>query len=198
MSARVLNPPAARARRVALVLSGIAVAFAFAFGFMIRRWYAMSTHGFIGTFDGEEEASVIFTMLGALVFLLVAMLLRIFASICELLWLERAWSNLPESMRRIGPIEKVEPIHIFGIAFIPVVAWFWKLALVRRVSSSLEEVRKEVPFRAAVPRRLGTTAVILGWFPPLNVYLAPFLWEMFARRIDVVCLEMAALQRPAE
>jgi hypothetical protein len=29
-------------------------------------------------------------------------------------------------------------------------------------------------------------AVIVGWVPGLNVYLAPFLWEMFATRMDVV------------
>jgi hypothetical protein len=192
---RIVNPPAERARRIALVLSGIAVCFAFGFGFLIRRWYATASHGFIATFTGEEDGAVILTMLGALVLLLIAMLLRIFASICELMWLERAWSMLPASMRRVGPIENVTTVHIFGIAFIPVVAWFWKLALVRKVSFGLEEIRKEIPFRAAVPRRLGTTAVILGWFPPLNVYLAPFLWEMFARRIDIVCLEMAALDQ---
>lgn len=188
----IVNPPAQRARRIALVLSGIAVAFAFAFGFAIRRWYATS-HGVLATFDGYEEASVLFTLVGALLLLLIAIVLRILAGICELMWLERTWSNLPITMRRIGPIENVTTIHIFGIAFIPVVAWFWKFALVRRVSTSLEEVRKTIPFRAPVPRTLGTTAVILGWFPPLNVYLAPFLWEMFARRIDVVCLEMAEL-----
>ena len=193
-----MNPPASRVRRIALVLSGIAIIFAFGFGFLIRRWYAISTQGFWATIFGEEEAVVLFTMLGALVLLLIAVVLRILASICELMWLERAWSNLPASMRAIGPIKKVETVHIFGIAFIPVVAWFWKLALVRKVSSSLEEIRKDVPFRAAVPRGLGTTAVILGWFPPLNVYLAPFLWEMFARRIDVIMLEMATSTSSAQ
>lgn len=188
----MINPPAQRVRRIALVLSGIAVLFAFGFGFMIRKWYA-TQHGVLASFDGYEDAGVIFTLLGALILLLIAMLLRMLAAICELMWLERTWSNLPITMRRIGPIENVTTVHIFGIAFIPVVAWFWKLALVRRVSSSLEEVRATIPFRASVPRGLGVTAVILGWFPPLNVYLAPFLWEMFARRIDVVCLEMAEI-----
>jgi hypothetical protein len=40
------------------------------------------------------------------------------------------------------------------------------------------------------------TAVILGWFPGLNIYLAPFLWEMFARRIDIVYLELARTPSP--
>jgi hypothetical protein len=30
--------------------------------------------------------------------------------------------------------------------------------------------------------------------PGLNVYLAPFLWEMFATRIDRVCGEMLSAQ----
>lgn len=185
-----LKPPAARARRAALVLSGVAVAFAFAFGFFIRRWYA-EAHGELSLDAGP--AAALLTLLAALVLLLVAMLLRIFAGLCELVWLERTWSNLPQEHRRVGPFEEVTPIHIFGFAFIPVVAWFWKLALVSAVAKSLELVRRDVPFRAPVPRRLGVTACVLGWLPPLNLYLAPFLWEMFARRIDVVCLELTSL-----
>jgi len=186
-----INPPAERARKAALVLSGIAVAFAFAFGFAIRHWYAMIHGELAATLDGTGEAALY--LVGALLLLLVAVLLRIFAGICELVWLERTWSNLPAEHRRVGPIENVTPVHIFGIAFIPVVAWFWKLALVSAVARSLELVRKDRPFRAAVPRRLGITACVFGWLPPLNLYLAPFLWEMFARRIDVVCFELAAL-----
>ena len=172
-----------------MILSAIAVCFAFAFGFAIRHWYAMIHGELAATLDGTGEAALY--LVGALLLLLVAVLLRIFAGICELVWLERTWSNLPAEHRRVGPIENVTPVHIFGIAFIPVVAWFWKLALVSAVAKSLELVRKDHPFRAAVPRRLGITACIFGWLPPLNLYLAPFVWEMFARRIDVVCLELA-------
>ncbi|HEY1955419.1 MAG TPA: hypothetical protein VGH28_07395 [Polyangiaceae bacterium] len=188
-----IQPPAARARKTAMVLSAIAVAFAIAFGFAIRSWFAMVHGEVVSTLDGDGFAALY--LVGALLLLLIAVLLRIFAGICELVWLERTWSNLPAEHRRVGPIENVTPVHIFGIAFIPVVAWFWKLALISAVANSLELVRKDLPFRAAVPRRLGVTACILGWLPPLNLYLAPFLWEMFARRIDVVCLELAALDQ---
>ena len=191
MMPRKLNPPAERARQLALLLSGVAVCFAVAFGFVIRKWYALIHGSFAATLDGTGVAAL--WLVGALLLLLVAVLLRIFAGICELVWLERTWSNLPAEHRRVGPIENVTPVHIFGFAFIPVVAWFWKLALVSAVARSLETVRAETPFRAAIPRRLGVTACILGWLPPLNLYVAPFLWEMFARRIDVVCLELASV-----
>jgi hypothetical protein len=184
-----INPPAEKARLVALLLSGTAVCFAVAFGFCIRRWWAL-THGSLAFFDAADAAPF-FWVMGALVLLLIAVILRIMAGICELIWLERAWSNLPQEHRRVGPIDNVTPIHIFGIAFIPVVAWFWKLALVRAVVRSLELVKKDVPFETPVPHHLGQTACILGWLPPLNLYVAPFLWEMFARRIDRVCLELA-------
>jgi hypothetical protein len=184
-----INPPAERARLIALLLSGVAVCFAIAFGFCIRKWWAL-TQGSLAFFDAADAAPF-FWIMGALVLLLIAVILRIMAGICELIWLERAWSNLPKEHRRVGPIENVTPIHIFGIAFIPVVAWFWKLALVRAVVRSLELVRKDVGFRAPIPRHLGQTACILGWLPPLNLYVAPFLWEMFARRIDAICAELA-------
>jgi hypothetical protein len=188
-----INPPAERARQVALILSGFAVCFAVAFGFLIRKWYG-ELHGSLAAFlDGTASPAAFLYLMGALVLLLVAVLLRILAGICELIWLERAWSNLPAEHRRVGPIESVTAIHIFGIAVIPVVAWFWKLALVRAVTKSLELVRKETGFRAPVPNHLGVTACILGWLPPLNLYVAPFLWEMFARRIDAVCVELAAI-----
>jgi hypothetical protein len=179
-----LKAPARGVRRTALVLSGIAVLFSFGFGIFLRKWIA--TGDLLGNDIG------LLWLLIALVLLLVAMLLRIAAAMCELLWLERTWSNLPIRSRRVGPIDNVTAVHIFGIAFIPVVAWFWKLGLVVTVSKGLEEVRRERPFTAPIPRRLGMTAVILGWFPGLNIYLAPFLWEMFARRIDVVYLELLA------
>jgi hypothetical protein len=179
----MIQAPARGARRTALVLSAIAVVFAFGFGIVLRKWIATPT---------DADIARLWLLL-ALVLLLIAVLLRIFAGICELLWLERTWSNLPPELKRVGPIDNVTPVHIFGIAFIPVISWFWKLALVANVSDGLEEVRKRTPFAASVPKGLGMTAVILGWFPGLNIYLAPFLWEMYARRIDVVYVELAQL-----
>jgi hypothetical protein len=174
-----MQQPAKRARVIALVLSAIAVMFAFGFGLFIRKWYFVRT----------EDIAVVWLLI-ALVLLLVAMLLRIAAAMCELLWLERTMSNLPQHLRRVGPIENVTAVHIFGIAFIPVIAWFWKLGLVVSVSNGLEEVRRTVPFKARVPKHLGVMAVMLGWLPPLNIYVAPFLWELYARRIDAVCVEL--------
>jgi hypothetical protein len=182
-----INPPAQQARRLALGLSAVAIAFSLGFGVLFRRWWAKAPPGSLSDFGG----AAVLWLVGALLLLLIAVLLRIGAGLCELLWLERTWSNLPAPMRRVGPIDNVTPIHIFGIAFIPVVAWFWKLALVSTVSRSLELVRKDTPFSAPVPRGLGLTAVVLGWLPPLNLYVAPFLWELFARRIDVVYLELS-------
>jgi hypothetical protein len=37
-------------------------------------------------------------------------------------------------------------------------------------------------------------AVIVAWVPGLNVYVAPFLWEVFATRIDVVCSQLLGAQ----
>jgi len=186
----MIQPPAKTARRTALVLSATAIGFSLGFGVLIRKWWAKSPPGSLAEFGGAAAL----WLMGALVLLLVAVLLRIGAGICELLWLERTWSNLPPPLRRrVGPIDDVQPIHVFGIAFIPVVAWFWKYALVSRVSHGLEQVRKETPFSAPVPRGLGLVAVVLGWLPPLNLYLAPFLWEMYARRIDVVYGELSVL-----
>jgi len=186
MSARVILAPAERARRIALVLSGIAVVFSFGFGIFLRKWMAAPT---------DADIALLWLLI-ALVLLLIAMLLRMGAAICELLWLERTWANLPVELRKVGPIDNVTPVHIFGIAFIPVIAWFWKLGLVASVSNGLEEVRKTTHFKAPVPKNLGITAVMLGWFPGPNIYIAPFLWEMFARRIDAVCLELARQSVP--
>jgi hypothetical protein len=38
-------------------------------------------------------------------------------------------------------------------------------------------------------------AVIVAWVPGLNVYLAPFLWEMFATRTDRAVTELLVAQR---
>src|SRR5262249_35451008 len=130
----------------------------------------------------------------ALVLILFALLLRMGAAICELLWLERTWQNMPEDLRKVGPIENATSGHVIALSFIPVVAWAWKLGVVTTVANGFEAIRARIPFTAKVPKGLGVAAVIFGWIPGLNVYIAPFLWEMFASRIEIVILELASHQ----
>ena len=52
--------------------------------------------------------------------------------------------------------------------------------------------REQRPRTRALPP-VDPTAVV-AWVPGLNVYIAPFLWEMFATRIDVVCSEILSAQ----
>jgi len=181
--AQVLKPPAARARRIALVLSAVAVAFSLVCGFFARRAFALRA---------DPDSALVPTMI-ALSLLCVALLFRMGAAICELLWLERTWSNLPESYRKVGPVDNVSSALLIGVSLMPGIAWVWKLGLVASVADGFENVRRAHRFRAPVPKRLGMAAVIFGWIPGLNVYVAPFLWEMFATRIDVVVDEIRAL-----
>jgi hypothetical protein len=179
----VVLPPAQRARRIALGLSVVAVVFSLGCGFCARRAFALR----------EAAPDIVMPWVFAfLVLLLVALLLRMGGAICELLWLERTWSNLPEPLRRVGPLHDVSSAMALAISFVPGVAWLWKLGL----ADGFEAVRAHVPFTAPVPKRLGMAAVIVGWIPGLNVYVAPFLWEMFATRIDV-CVRQIMAARPA-
>lgn len=174
----VILPPAQRARRIALVLSAIAVGFSLVFGFFLRKT--------IRVYDPQSYDAYAMPLLFTLIFLLGALLFRIFAAICELLWLERTWSNLPEELRTVGPVEKVSSPMVIGFSVVPGLSYVWKLGLVLGIVDGFEALRSKLPFTAKVPRRLGMAAVIVGWVPGLNVYLAPFLWEMFATRMDVV------------
>jgi hypothetical protein len=168
-------------RRIALGLSVVAVGFSIVCGFCARRTFAL-----------REAAphDVMPWLLAFLVLLLMALLLRMGAAVCELLWLERTWSNLPSHLRKVGPIDEVSSGLAIAIGFVPGVAWVWKLGLVVGIANGFEAVRGHTPFAASVPRRLGMAAVIVGWVPGLNVYLAPFLWEMFATRIDVCVMQI--------
>ena len=177
-------PPAARARRIGLVLSAIAVLFSLVFGYCLRHSYPLRE---------VDPERALHWFLASLVALLVALLLRMGAAICELLWLERTWSNIPEALRKVGPIANVSGGMVIAVSFLPGVAWIWKLGVVRSVADGFEHARQRFPFKAKVPKQLGTAAVIVGWIPGLNVYLAPFLWEMFATRIDVVVNELRSL-----
>ncbi|CAN5277410.1 hypothetical protein BH09MYX1_BH09MYX1_02820 [soil metagenome] len=179
-----------RARHAALVLSLIAIVFALGFGVLIRHFIAFPD-------QAAREAGFLW-LIWALSFLLVAYLLRLGASICELIWLERMWQNLPPEMRRVGPVEKVESGMLIGLSFVPVLSWFWKLGLVDALTKGFARVRATIPFAAPIPRRLGIAAIALGWVPVVNVYFAPFVWELFARRIDAVCTEIANAQRVPE
>ncbi len=193
MSERRLYPPAVRARRTAHVISFFAVAFSLGFGVTLRVSLGRMPPGttFADFFSPDSGLAVAALWLSlALSLLCIALVLRMLAAIFELLWLERAWSNLPEELRRVGPVDNVSSVMVLGFSFVPVVNYVWKLGLVRGIANGLEAVRAETPFRSPVPRRLGTAAVIAGWVPGLNVYLAPFLWEMFARRIDAVVVEL--------
>lgn len=171
------------------MLSFVAVAFSIGCGFGARRAWALQA----------ETAPLDVLMpwvLAFLVLLLLALLFRMAAAICELLWLERTWSNLPEALRNVGPVREVSSALAIAVSFVPGVAWVWKLGLVVGIANGFEAIRTHTPFTAPVPKRLGMAAVIVGWVPGLNVYIAPFLWELFARRIDLCVNEILAL-RPA-
>ncbi|MBS2015618.1 MAG: hypothetical protein JST00_22210 [Deltaproteobacteria bacterium] len=185
----VMLPPAARARRIALVLSAIAVGFSLVFGYFLRKT--------IHAYDPQNYDAYAMSLLFALVFLLGALLFRIFAAVCELLWLERTWSNLPEELRTVGPVEKVSSPMVIGFSVVPGLSYVWKLGLVLGIVDGFESLRPKLPFTAKVPRRLGMAAVIVGWVPGLNVYLAPFLWEMFATRMDVVIGQLLEARKNA-
>ncbi len=174
--AHVLTPPAHRARRTAVIISVVAVLFSFVCGFCFRKTYALR----------EDPEAALPWFLAALIFLLIALLLRMVAAICELLWLERTWRNLPVEMRNVGPMEKVDAVLLVGLSIVPGVAWVWKLGLIVAIANGFEALRAKIPFEAPVPKRLGMAAVITGWIPGLNVYVAPFLWEMFASRTETV------------
>jgi hypothetical protein len=170
-----VKPPAKTARRIALGLSITAVLVSLGCGFFARQAFALRA---------EDPERLMGPVLWFLVLLLVALLLRMGAAACELIWLYRTWSNLPEPLRKIGPIEKVEPGLLVGMTLVPGIAWIWKLGVIDSVTKGFEAIRMRVPYDAPVPRSLGIAAVIVGWVPGLNVYLAPFLWELFAIRID--------------
>jgi hypothetical protein len=169
---RVL-PPAMRARRIALALSIVAVTFSLPAGFCARAAFALRT---------DKDAALPW-VLAFLVLLLFALLFRMGAAIGELVWLERTWSNLPEHERTVGPVRDVSSGLAIAIHFVPGVAWVWKLGVVLGIVRGFEAMRPR--FDATVPKKLGVAAVVVGWIPGLNVYFAPFLWELFARRIDV-------------
>jgi hypothetical protein len=172
----VVLPPAQRARRIGVGFSIVAVLFSLGCGYCGRSAFALR----------EAAPDALLPWVSAfLVLLLIALLLRGAAAICELLWLERTWSNLPEPLRKVGPIDEVSSGMAIGISLVPGIAWVWKLGLVVGIARGFEAVRAHEPFTAPVPKRLGMAAVITGWIPGLNVYLAPFLWEVFATRIDV-------------
>jgi len=185
-AAHVVRPPARRARIIALVLSIVAVGFSIVFGVYARRTFAL--------FDRNDPERYVEPAIYALVFLLFAMLFRMVAAICELIWLARTWTNLPEELRKVGPVDKVTSGLAVGLSFVPGISWVWKLGLVMAVVEGFERMRTSIPFQALVPKKLGLAAVIVAWVPGLNVYVAPFLWEMFATRIDVVCREILSAQ----
>ena len=185
----VVRPPAKRARLMALALSVVAVGFSIGFGIYIRR--------VIPLFDASDPERYAQPLVVALVFLLFALLFRMVAAVCELLWLERTWTNLPAQLRKVGPVDNVTSVLVVGLSFVPGISWVWKLGLVLAVSDGFERVRATIPFRAKVPKGLGMAAVIVAWVPGLNVYVAPFLWEMFATRIDIVCGEILSAQAGA-
>jgi hypothetical protein len=177
-----LHAPAQRARRIAVAISVVAVLFSFACGFCFRKTYALR----------EDPEHALNWFLAALSLLLVALLLRMVAAICELLWLERTWRNLPIEMRKVGPMEKVDAVLLVGLSIVPGIAWVWKLGLIVAIADGFEALRAQIPFEAPVPKKLGMAAIITGWVPGLNVYIAPFLWEMFASRIETVTHQLMA------
>lgn len=181
-----MKPPARVARLLAIGLSLVAIGFAIGFGIYLRR--------VIPIFDPDHVDRWVTPGIATLVFLLFAMLFRMAASCCELVWLERTWSNLPEELRKVGPLEKVSSGLVVVVSFVPGVAWLWKLGLALAVCDAFEALRLRTPFTARIPKALGVASVLVSWVPGLNVYLAPFLWELYAIKIDLASNEIRALQ----
>ena len=184
-----LQPPRRVARILALVLSLVAIVFAILFGIYLRRVYPI--------FDQDNPDAWILPGIWMLVFLLFAMLFRMAASICELVWLERTWSNLPPELCNVGPMKKVSSGIMLVLCFVPGLAWIWKLGLAIAVCDAFEAVRPYAPFEGKVPKRLGLAAVVLGWIPGPSVYIAPFLWEIFATKMDR-CMSQILAGVPAD
>lgn len=166
----MLLPPALRARRVAIWLSIAAVVFALPAGYCARAAYARRA-------APDDALPWLFAFL---VLLLASMLLRMGAAVAELFWLERTWSNIPEPRRNVGPVRDVSSGMAIAISIVPGVAWVWKLGIVIGIADGFRHLAPA----ARIPKGLGIAAVVVGWVPGLNVYVAPFLWEVFARRID--------------
>lgn len=171
----------ARARTLGLVCSVVAVLVSLGFGFTARRAWAL-----------REEPELYPWLLGALILLLVVLLFRMVAALCELYWLERTWSALPLALCRVGPVKDVQPFLAVVLSLVPGVAWLWKLGLAHAMADAFETLRQNGHVASEVPRRLGTIAVVTGWIPGLNVYVAPFVWEAFATRVDAARDELAA------
>jgi len=198
----VVRPPAQRARRIALLLSFIALVFSLGCGVAARRSYALfklvGDPSMLAKNPAQMPDELALWFAAFLVLLLIALLFRGGAAICELWWLERTWTNLPERLRQVGPVKEVSAGLAIAVSFIPGIAWVWKLGLIVAIANGFEAIRKEMPFAGTIPKTIGKAAVIAGWVPGLNVYLAPFLWEIFARRIDVCVNEILAAEAAAE
>lgn len=179
-----LKPPAKVARILAIVLSLVAIGFAIPFGIYFRRLYPV--------FDMKNPDPWALQALWMLVFLLFAMLFRMAASICELVWLERTWSNMPPELCNVGPMKKVSSGLVMVLCFVPGLAWIWKLGLAIAVCDGFEAVRPHAPFEGKVPKGIGVAAVILGWIPGPSVYIAPILWEIFATKMDRCMAQIVA------
>jgi len=185
-----MKPPARIARLVAIGLSVVAMGLSIGFGIHLRRVAPV--------FDAEHPERWARPATVMLVFLLFAMLFRMGASICELAWLERTWSNLPAELRKVGPIDNVTSLLAVGLSLVPGLAWLWKLGLAIAVCDAFEHLRTRTPFAAKIPKRLAIASVLASWVPGLNVYVAPFLWELFALRVDVACDEIRGAVKPAQ
>jgi hypothetical protein len=90
-----LKAPARVARIVAMVLSIVAVGCSIGFGIYLRR--------VIPLFDKDHPERYVEPAIAMLVFLLFALLFRMGASLCELVWLERTWSDRSRRSARGSP-----------------------------------------------------------------------------------------------
>lgn len=171
----------ARVRHVGLACSVVAVLVSLACGFAARRAWAL-----------RDDPALYPWLLAALTLLLVVLLFRMVAALCELYWLERTWSTLPPSLCRVGPVKDVQPFLAVVLSLVPGVAWLWKLGLAHAMADAFAALRQDGRVTHEVPRGLGTVAVVTGWIPGLNVYVAPFVWEVFATRVDHAREELAA------
>lgn len=170
----------------------------------LRMWFLICAGGtlacfvlgalslMIGAISGDPDVFAIFGVIGYLL-MLASTPFYIAKLVIGMMWLHAAWRWVPPDMRYDNTGKPIRPDQVFYL-LIPYFQYYWMFPINGSLCFAMDRMRAE-RFPQAMTTSNPDTAMwaAICQFIPFGVFVSPFLWASYMKRIDTMHGELQAL-----